>query len=110
MTKWILNDIERRAVINFGVIYLLCTFLETALFYVGHRKQARVYSSVYRASMVIRVLWVLVLNAALIALAFYHPRIAMYLYISLPVLSFFFPHIHHIQMVAAHRIKRNADD
>lgn len=93
MTKWIMNDITRRAVMNFGIVYLITTLLEVALFFVAHRQHARVYSKVYRVFMLIRVLWVVGLNGALILLSFFYPRAAMYLFLALPVVSFFFPNV-----------------
>lgn len=100
MTKWIMNDITRRAVINFGMVYLVTTLLEVGLFFAAHRRQARVYSRVYRMFMLIRVLWVIGLNGALIILAFFYPKAAMYLFLSLPVVSFFFPNV---RMFSRHR-------
>lgn len=93
MTKWIMNDIARRAVMNFGIVYLITTLLEVALFFVAHRQHARVYSRVYRAFMLVRVIWVVGLNGALILLSFFYPRAAMYLFLALPVVSFFFPNV-----------------
>lgn len=100
MTKWIMNDITRRAVMNFGIVYLITTLLEVVLFFAAHRQHARVYSRVYRVFMLIRVLWVIGLNGALILLAFFYPKAAMYLFLALPVVSFFFPNV---RVLSRHR-------
>lgn len=93
MTKWIMNDVTRQAITYFGLVYLITTLLEVMLFFVAHRKEVWLYSEVYRTFMLLRIIWVLALNGALILLSLYYPRAAMYLFLTLPIISFFFPNI-----------------
>ena len=69
MTKWIMAETSTFAVVNFGVVFLI----------------------VMNKSFVIRSVFDLVINIILIIMSLYIPRVAMILYLIIPVISFIFP-------------------
>ncbi len=93
MTKWIMADMNRRAVINFGFVYFVATVLEALVFFVAHRKKLKLYSTVYRGFMLLRIFWGIVLNGVLMVLSFFFTKPAIYMFLILPIVSFFFPYV-----------------
>lgn len=90
-TKWIISNRSSLAVINYGVVYLISTVLMHVIMFCGHRTHFRAYRAYFVRAMLVNFLVVVVTNAALIIIAIYKPRLAFYLYLALPIISFFAP-------------------
>ena len=89
LAKWIMNEPNHYSAMNFGVVYFLATLLQQFLYYAAVRKRFERHLKLFVAMMISRIGYLLILNAALIGLAFFCPRWAILLYVILPVLSFF---------------------
>lgn len=98
MTKWIMAENSSFAVMNFGIISFIAQILKVIIQYFGSRtttKNSQIIGTVITRGSVSRIKLVLFLNLFLIALAFYKPKVAMVLYILLPIISFFAPDFYH---------------
>lgn len=94
MTKWIMAENSSFAVMNFGIISFIAQVLKVVIQYFGSRETTRnskVMGTVITRGSLWRITLVMILNLGLIALAFYVPRVAMVLYILLPLVSFLAP-------------------
>lgn len=94
MTKWIMAEGSTFAVANFGVVFLIAKILEYLIQYFGAKKTAKysqIMNIIISRSFIRKVAVTLFLNIVLIGLSFILPRLAMILYVVIPVISFLFP-------------------
>ena len=94
MTKWIMAESSTFAVANFGVVFLIAKILEYLIQYFGAKKTAKysqIMNIIISRSFIRKVSVTLFLNIVLIGLSFVLPRLAMILYVVIPVISFLFP-------------------
>ena len=94
MTKWIMAETSTFAVVNFGVVFLIAKVVEILTQYFGAKetvKDSQIMRIVMNKSFVIRSVFDLVINIILIIMSLYIPRVAMILYLIIPVISFIFP-------------------
>lgn len=91
MTKWILNDPERTAVISYGIVYFLTQLFSTLLYFTVVRKRFRNHMNLFFRITFSRIGFVMIVNLVLVILAWYFPRQTVYAYVLLPILSFFRP-------------------
>lgn len=94
MTKWIMADPSSFAVANFGIVFLIAKVLRIIEQYVGAMptmKDYKIINIFMTRSSLRRMIWILFLNIILIILALFLPRLAMILYLTIPILSFIFP-------------------
>lgn len=93
MTKWIMGEASGFAVMNFGIIFFIAQVLKILIQYFGSKdatKDSEIMGIFITRGSIWKVISVLILNLLLIALAFYIPKLAMLLYIIIPIISFFF--------------------
>ena len=90
-TKWIMNQTNRYSEISFGIVYFITLMLEQLLYYASVRKRFRQHSTLFITIIVARIGSLIIINAILMILAWFFPRPAMLLYLTLPILSFFKP-------------------
>lgn len=93
MTKWIMGEASGFAVMNFGIIFFIAQVLKILIQYFGSKdatKDSEIMGIFITRGSIWKVISVLILNLILIALAFYIPKLAMLLYIIIPIISFFF--------------------
>lgn len=94
MTKWIMEDTSSFAVANFGIIFLVAKILRIIEQYVGAMptlKNYKIINNLMTRSSLRRMTIILFLNIFLIVLSLYIPRLAMILYLIIPIISFVFP-------------------
>ncbi len=94
MNKWIMAETSTFAVVNFGVVFLIAKVVEILTQYFGAKetvKDSQIMRIVMNKSFVIRSVFDLVINIILIIMSLYIPRVAMILYLIIPVISFIFP-------------------
>ena len=95
MTKWIMEEPSTFAVANYGVVFLIAKIFEYLIQYVGTKQtlngNSKIMEIFISRSFVRRVIVTLLSNVILISLSFYSPRIAMILYLVVPILSFVYP-------------------
>lgn len=94
MTKWIMAESSTFAVANFGIIFLIAKILEYLIQYFGAKKTAKysqIMNIIISRSFIRKVAVTLFLNVILIVLSLFISRIAMILYLVIPVTSFLFP-------------------
>ncbi|TVV16699.1 TMEM175 family protein [Lactobacillus gasseri] len=94
MTKWIMAESSTFAVANFGIVFLIAKILEYLIQYFGAKKTAKysqIMNIIISRSFIRKVAVTLFLNVILIVLSLFIPRIAMILYLVIPVTSFLFP-------------------
>ena len=94
MTKWIMAESSTFAVANFGIVFLIAKILEYLIQYFGAKKTAKYSQIMYiiiSRSFIRKVTVTLFLNVILIVLSLFIPKIAMILYLVIPVTSFLFP-------------------
>lgn len=90
-TKWIISNRSSLAVINYGVVYMISTVMMHVIMFCGHRTHFKAYRAYFVRAMLTNFIIVILINAVLIAIAVYRPRLAFYLYLALPIISFFAP-------------------
>lgn len=94
MTKWIMAESSTFAVANFGIVFLIAKILEYLIQYFGAKKTAKysqIMNIIISRSFIRKVTVTLFLNVILIVLSLFIPKIAMILYLVIPVTSFLFP-------------------
>ena len=94
MTKRIMAESSTFAVANFGIVFLIAKILEYLIQYFGAKKTAKysqIMNIIISRSFIRKVTVTLFLNVILIVLSLFIPKIAMILYLVIPVTSFLFP-------------------
>ncbi|MBS5223239.1 MAG: DUF1211 domain-containing protein [Lactobacillus gasseri] len=94
MTKWIMAESSTFAVANLGIVFLIAKILEYLIQYFGAKKTAKysqIMNIIISRSFIRKVTVTLFLNVILIVLSLFIPKIAMILYLVIPVTSFLFP-------------------
>ncbi|MCZ3526463.1 TMEM175 family protein [Lactobacillus gasseri] len=94
MTKSIMAESSTFAVANFGIVFLIAKILEYLIQYFGAKKTAKysqIMNIIISRSFIRKVTVTLFLNVILIVLSLFIPKIAMILYLVIPVTSFLFP-------------------
>lgn len=94
MTKWIMAESSTFAVANFGIVFLIAKILEYLIQYFGAKKTAKysqIMNIIISRSFIRKVTVTLFLNVILIVLSLFIPKIAMILYLVIPVTSFLRP-------------------
>ena len=90
-TKWIMNQTNRYSEISFGIVYFITLMFEQLLYYAAVRKRFLQHSVLFITIIAARIGSLIIVNAILMILAWFFPRPAMLLYLTLPILSFFKP-------------------
>ncbi|SJZ92323.1 Uncharacterized membrane protein [Pilibacter termitis] len=90
-TKWMMSEVTSFSVMNYGVVYLIVnasldrmSHLIMREHFVNDEKRGKVFQ-IYSLS---HFLLLVGLNISILLFAFYHPKIAHWLYITLPIASF----------------------
>lgn len=94
MTKWIMAETSTFAVANFGIVFLIAKILEYLIQYFGARKTAKysqIMNIIISRSFIRKMTVTLFLNVILIILSLFNAKLAMILYLVIPVISFLFP-------------------
>ncbi len=94
MTKWIMAETSTFAVANFGIVFLIAKILEYLIQYFGSRKTAKysqIMNIIISRSLIRKMFITLFLNIILIVLSLFNAKLAMILYLVIPVISFLFP-------------------
>lgn len=94
MTKWIMAETSTFAVANFGIVFLIAKILESLIQYFGARKTAKysqIMNIIISRSFIRKMFITLFLNIILIVLSLFNAKLAMILYLVIPVISFLFP-------------------
>lgn len=94
MTKWIMAETSTFAVANFGIVFLIAKILEYLIQYFGARKTAKysqIMNIIISRSFIRKMTVTLFLNVILIILSLLNAKLAMILYLVIPVISFLFP-------------------
>ena len=94
MTKWIMAETSTLAVANFGIVFLIAKILEYLIQYFGARKTAKysqIMNIIISRSFIRKMFITLFLNIILIVLSLFNAKLAMILYLVIPVISFLFP-------------------
>lgn len=108
MTKWIMQEPDSFAIANFGVVYFIVSITELFLYrsafmsFLGKSERGFHFSN--RITM-IRIWGQLLLNIFLILLALKWPQVTMVLYLSMPIISFFFPNQFNVRRQKKVRVK-----
>lgn len=94
MTKWIMQEPNSFAISNFGVVYFVVSITELLMYRFAFINLLGKSDAAFHFSN--RITWMriwgqLLLNLLLILLALKWPAVTMVLYLSLPIISFFFP-------------------
>ncbi|MGV0167791.1 TMEM175 family protein [Furfurilactobacillus sp. WILCCON 0119] len=92
MTKWVINDTSRVAVLNLGIVYLITSLFQLVITRQSHRKlwDKQTTGTYYSDRKVLTLVAItLAINVALIGLAWWLPGLAMGLYLALPLINFF---------------------
>lgn len=82
------------AVANFGIVFLIAKILEYLIQYFGARKTAKysqIMNIIISRSFIRKMFITLFLNIILIVLSLFNAKLAMILYLVIPVISFLFP-------------------
>lgn len=96
LTKWAMFDLNKFAVMSYGVIYFITRLLLYIMFYIT-KKEEVMSKGVSHIGKIIdkmvkaRIITLIVMNFALIVIANFNSLIGMILYISLPICSFMWP-------------------
>lgn len=90
-TKWIINSPDRFAAINFGLVYFLTTLFQELLRYAVLRKRFVNHREMFLMLASSKLVVMMIGLAALMLLSYFFPRIAIVLYVILPVWTFFMP-------------------
>ena len=90
-TKWILNAADKYAAINFGIVYFVTLLAQEWLRYAALRKRFVNHVGLFFRIIAARVIMLTIFVAVLLVLSYYYPRIAIMLYVVLPIYSFFRP-------------------
>lgn len=94
MTKWIMAETSTFAVANFGIVFLIAKILEYLIQYFVARKTAKysqIMNIIISRSFIRKMFITLFLNIILIVLSLFNAKLAMILYLVIPVISFLFP-------------------
>lgn len=94
MTKWIMMRDSAFAVTNFEIVYFIAQILKVFVQYFGAKplmRSSQVMNIMMVKTSVHRIILVLVLTIFLILLSLILPRVAMFLYILIPFISFLMP-------------------
>lgn len=81
------------AVANFGIVFLIAKILEYLIQYFGARKTAKysqIMNIIISRSFIRKMFVTLFLNIILIVLSLFNAKLAMILYLVIPVISFLF--------------------
>lgn len=90
-TKWILHSVDRYSAINFGIVYFLTMLSQEFLRYAALRKRFVSHKGLFWRLALSRFLTMTAIIAVLLVLSWHFPRPAIFLYVALPVTSFFMP-------------------
>lgn len=96
LTKWIMFDLSKLAVVNYGIVYFITRLLLYIIYYSAKKKQLKAsgehnFGHIIDKMMRVRITTLIIMNIVLILIASYNPLLGMILYISLPICSFMWP-------------------
>lgn len=94
MTKWIMQEPDSFAIANYGVVYFVVSITELLMYRFAFTNLLGKSDAAFHFSnrMTLMRIWgQLLLNVLLILLALKWPSVTMILYLSLPIINFFFP-------------------
>ena len=90
-TKWIMNQNDRYSEISFGLVYFITLIFEQLLYYAAVRKRFKQHNVLFITILVARIGSLISVNAVLMIIAWFFPKPAVFLYLTLPIISFFKP-------------------
>ncbi|MFV0558264.1 MAG: TMEM175 family protein [Enterococcus sp.] len=95
MTKWVMQDPSSLAVLNYGVVYFLISAIQLGF---THQTYKALFADYINEELINLRTWfgivgIFLLNLLLIAFSQFHAILAMWLYLSLPLISFFMPEL-----------------
>lgn len=86
MAKWLMSDVNFYAIVGFGSVYFLANVINAIIFAIANRHD---HEGVHMSHLLWgRVGIVVVINVALIGLAWFNSFAAMLMYIVLPIYTF----------------------
>ncbi len=88
-TKWIIHSADRASAMNFGAVYFLTTLFQELLRYAVLRKRFVNHRNMFLMLASSKLIIMLICLAALMLLSYYFPKVAIVLYVILPVWTFF---------------------
>ncbi|WP_424685602.1 TMEM175 family protein [Enterococcus sp.] len=94
MTKWIMQEPDSFAIANYGVVYFVVSITELLMYRFAFTNLLGKSDAAFHFSnriTLMRIWGQLLLNVLLILLALKCPSVTMILYLSLPIINFFFP-------------------
>ena len=96
LTKWMMHNPGRLAVMNYGIAYLIVNLLKTWLAHtqlidLSHNSSNSINRLVMNRIIYGRTLFIVLFNLILIGLAFLFPNWILYAYLALPIIDFLFP-------------------
>lgn len=93
MTKWIMATPSTFAVINFGVVFLIAQILSILVRFFGTKPllDSSIMDKLNYRHALVRLEITVIMSIILIVLAWWQSSLAMILYLSIPIVSFFFP-------------------
>ncbi|QNQ83217.1 DUF1211 domain-containing protein [Lactobacillus sp. PV037] len=93
MTKWIMATPSTFAVINFGVVFLIAQIFSILVRFFGTKPllESSIMEKMNYRHALVRLEITAIMSIILIAVAWWYPSLAMVLYLSIPIVSFFFP-------------------
>lgn len=94
LTKWMMLQPSRLAVLNFGFVYLFANIMKTIISGLAWRqlfKEIDGSPRMFSVKMGHRLLYMLVINALLLVLAWFFPRWVLLAYLLISLVDFFFP-------------------
>lgn len=97
LTKWIMEDPSKLAVINYGIIYMIIELLGLWISHFSfnimiHKSEnsTQIHAKSNKAIRM-RTIILIVVNLAIIAFSFKFAKFMIYAYLALPIIDFFFP-------------------
>lgn len=94
LTKWMMIQPSRLAVINYGIVYFIVNLMKTCISAAAWKQLFEEIDGtpkMFSVRMGKRLLLILVSNAILIGLAWYIPRWVLFFYLLISIIDFFFP-------------------
>ena len=91
LTKWMMMDVSRLSVVNYGVAYLIINFVKSLMFWIVRREHVNdvAWSGPQMKFIYAQFIFSLIMNFVLLYIAWQKPSVGLILYISLPLSSFF---------------------
>lgn len=91
LTKWMMLDVSRLSVINYGVAYLIINFVKSIMFWTVRKEHLNdiYWNGPHLKFILLQFVVSLAMNAVLLYIAWQQPQTGLMLYIALPLTTFF---------------------